>query len=232
LIRTFKVLVVIALAAVLVVGLTTSACCDGTAGNGEVPNGNANGDVTNGNGPNGNEPNGEEPNGNEPVEPAEPDLSSGLGLILDCEEYDGPGFQDGDPAPEFHFEDAAGTTFALSDFKGRSVMLNFWRTTCGPCILEMPHLQEVYNEWQGGEVVILLLNIGEDADTVNEFLDTLGLSLPVILDREAFAAAEYGAYSIPCTFFIDKEGGIRGIKIGAFQSPEELDNILEQLIAL
>jgi hypothetical protein len=81
-------------------------------------------------------------------------------------------------------------------------------------------------------VVILLLNIGEDADTVNEFLDTLGLSLPVILDREAFAAAEYGAYSIPCTFFIDKEGGIRGIKIGAFQSPEELDNILEQLIAL
>lgn len=212
---------VTALAAILVVGLMTSACCDGTAGNGEIPNGNTNGNVTNGN-----EPNGNEPNGNEP------DLSSGLGLITDCEEYDGPGFQDGDPAPEFHFEDATGTTFALSDFKGRSVMLNFWRTTCGPCVMEMPHLQEVYNEWQGGEVVILLLNIGEDADTVKDFLDTLGLSLPVILDREAFAAEQYGTFSIPTTFFIDKEGGIRGIKIGAFQSAEELEHVLEQLIAL
>jgi cytochrome c biogenesis protein CcmG/thiol:disulfide interchange protein DsbE len=231
LIRVFKVLVVIALAAILIVGLTTSACCDGTAAvpNGDVPNGNTpNGDV-NGN-PNGDTPNGNEPT--EPTEPAAPDLSSGLGLIIDCEEFTGSSFQYGDPAPVFHFEDATGNTFALSDFQGKSVMLNFWRSNCNPCVMEMPHLQEVYDEWQGGEVVILLLNIGEDADTVNEFLDEHGLSLPVILDREAFAAAEYGTYSIPCTFFIDKEGGIRGIKIGAFQSAEELDSILEQLIAL
>jgi peroxiredoxin len=217
LIRIFKVLAVIALAAVLVVGLATSAGCDGVDGNGEAPNGEANGNVNG----NGNEPNGDEL-----------DLSSGLGLIIDCEEYDGPGFQYGDPAPDFRFEDAAGTTFALSDFKGRSVMLNFWRTTCGPCVLEMPILQEVYDEWQGGEVVMLIINIGESADTVEDFLDTLDLSLPVILDREAFAAEQYRAYSIPCTFFIDKEGGIRGIKFGAFQSAEELGNILEQLIAL
>jgi peroxiredoxin len=239
-VRILKVLVVIALVAVLVAGLTTSACCDGTAGNGNVPSGNANGDVTNGNEPNGNVPNGNEPNGNEPngnepaepVEPAEPDLSSGLGLITDCEEYDGPSFQDSDPAPIFHFQDAAGTTFALSDFRGRAVMLNFWRTTCGPCIMEMPHLQEVYNEWQGGEVVMLIINIGEDADTVEDFLDTHGLSLPVLLDRETLAAAQYRTFSIPCTFFIDKAGGIRGIKFGAFQSAEELESMLEQLITL
>jgi peroxiredoxin len=212
LIRIFKVLAVIALAAVLVMGLATSAGCDGTNGNGEV--------------------NGNEPNGNEPANPAEPDLSSGLGLIIDCEEFTGGRYQDGDPAPDFRFEDAAGTTFALSDFKGKSVMLNFWRTTCKPCIVEMPHLQEVYDEWQGGEVVMLIINIGEDADTVNEFLDDLDLSLPVILDREAFAAVEYLAYSIPTTFFIDKEGAVRGIKVGAFQNAEELENILEQLIAL
>lgn len=234
-IRVFKVLLVIALAAILVMGLATSAGC-GVDDNGEVPNGetngNPNGEVPNGDTPNGEEPDGDVPNGEEPAETVELDLSSGLGLIIDCEEYEGSGFQDGDPAPEFHFEDAAGTTFALSDFQGRSVMLNFWRTTCGPCVIEMPHLQEVYDDWQGGEVVMLIINIGEDADTVQEFLDDLDLSLPVILDREAFAAAEYGTYSIPTTFFIDKAGGIRGIKIGAFQSAEELESILEQLIAL
>jgi peroxiredoxin len=228
-VRVLKVLVVIALAAILVVGLATTTGCDGADGNGEVPNGNPNGDTPNGNEPNGDVPNGNEPNGDEPVEP---DLSSGLGLIIDCDEYDGPGFQDGDPAPDFRFEDANGNTFALSDFQGRAVMLNFWRTICNPCVIEMPHLQEVYNEWQGGEVVMLIINIGEDADTVNEFLDDLDLSLPVILDREAFVAAEYGTYSIPITFFIDRDGGIRGIKLGAFQSAEELENILEQLIAL
>jgi peroxiredoxin len=236
-VRILKVLVVIALVAVLVAGLTTTTCCNGTAGpNGDTPNGNANGNEPNGNEPNGNEPNGNEPNGNEPaeepVEPAEPDLSSGLGLITDCEEYDGPSFQYGDPAPIFYFQDAAGTTFALSDFRGRAVMLNFWRTTCPPCIIEMPHLQQVYNEWQGGEVVILIINIGEDADTVENFLDTHGLSLPVLLDREALAAAQYRTFSIPITFFIDKDGLMRYVKIGAFQSAEELENILEQLIAL
>jgi peroxiredoxin len=236
-VRILKVLVVIALVAILVAGLTTSACCDGTAApNGNEPNGNVtNGNEPNGNVPNGNEPNGNEPNGNEPaepVEPVEPDLTSGLGLITDCEEYDGPGFKDSDPAPIFHFQDAAGTTFALSDFRGRAVMLNFWKTTCPPCIIEMPHLQQVYNEWQGGEVVMLIINIGESADTVEDFLDTHGLSLPVLLDREAFAAEQYRTFSIPCTFFIDKAGGIRGIKFGAFQSAEELESMLEQLITL
>jgi peroxiredoxin len=224
--RIFKVLVVIALISLMVVGVTAVGC-DDAGTNGETPNGDVNGNP-NGDVPNGNEPNGNEPNG----EPAEPDLSSGPGLIIDCEEYDGPGFKDGDPAPDFHFEDATGTTFALSDFQGRSVMLNFWRSTCGPCVMEMPHIQQVYDEWQGGEVVILSINIGEGADTVENFLDTLDISLPVLLDREALAAEQYRTFSIPCTFFIDKEGGIRGVVFGAFQSAEQLEDLLNQLIAL
>jgi peroxiredoxin len=227
LVRVLKALLVIALVAVVVMGLAATVGCDGADGNGDVPNGNPNGEV-----PNGETPNGDEPNGDEPVEPTEPDLTSGLGWVIDCDEYDGPGFQDGDPAPDFSFEDATGTTFALSDFQGRSVMLNFWRTTCNPCAIEMPHLQEVYNEWQGGEVVMLIINIGEDADTVNEFLNDLDLSLPVILDREAEVAEQYRAFTIPCTFFIDKAGGIRGVVFGAFQSPEQLENLLNQLITL
>jgi peroxiredoxin len=226
LVRVLKTLLVIALVAVVTMGLAATAGC-GADGNGDVPNGNPNGET-----PNGDVPNGDEPNGDEPVEPTGPDLTSGLGWIIDFEEYDGPGFQDGDPAPDFSFEDATGKTFALSDFQGKAVMINFWRTICNPCAIEMPHLQEVYNEWQGGEVVMLIINIGEDADTVNEFLDDLDLSLPVILDREAEVTEQYRAFTIPCTFFIDKSGGIRGVVFGAFQSPEQLENLLNQLIAL
>ncbi len=215
-VRILKVLLVTALAAVLVVGLTTNACCDGVDGNGDVPNGDA--------------PNGDEPNGN--PNDGELDLTSGLGIIIDCDDYSGQRFQDGDPAPDFRFEDAAGQTFSLSDFRGKSVMLNFWRTTCGYCILEMPYIQQVYDDWQGGEVVILTIDIGERADKVNDLLDELGFSLPVLLDIEAAAMAQYRVTNLPRTFFIDKEGLIRGIKFGAFQSAEEIEDILNRLIAL
>lgn len=215
-VRILKVLLVTALAAVLVVGLTTNACCDGVDGNGDVPNGDA--------------PNGDEPNGN--PNDGELDLTSGFGIIIDCDDYSGSGLQAGDPAPDFRFEDAAGQTFSLSDFRGKSVMLNFWATWCGYCILEMPYIQQVYDDWQGGEVVILTIDIGERADKVNDLLNELGFSLPVLLDIEAAAMAQYRVTNLPRTFFIDKEGLIWGIKFGAFQSLEELEDILNRLIAL
>ena len=218
-VRILKALVVMALAAVLVVGLTTNACCDGVDGNGDSPNGDA---------PNGDAPNGDVPNGN--PSDGEPDLVSGYGVIIDCDEYDGQGFQAGDPAPDFRFQDANGQTFSLSDFRGKSVMLNFWKTTCGYCIMEMPYIQEAYENWLGGEVVFLTIDIGEYAATVSGLLDDLGYAFPVILDIEAEVAMQYRAISIPLTFFIDREGLIRGIKFGAFQSAEEIENILEQLI--
>jgi len=217
-VRIFKVLLITTLAAVMVVGLTTSVCCDGVDGNGDTPNG----DVPNGDAPNGDEPNGN-PNG-------EPDLESGPGIIIDCDDYDGQGFQGGDPAPDFRFEDASGQTFSLSDFRGKSVMLNFWRTDCGYCLKEMPYIQEAYDNWQGGEVVFLTIDIGENAGTVSALLDDLGFAIPVILDIEAEVAAQYRATSIPRTLFIDKEGLIRGIKFGPFQSAQELEAILNQLL--
>jgi len=209
--RILKVLVITALAAVMVVGLTATAGCNGVNGNGN--------------------PNGDEPDGNTPNN-GEPDLTSGLGVIIDCEEYDGSGFQDRDPAPVFRFEDANGQTFSLSDYQGRSVMLNFWKTTCGWCVVEMPYIQQVYETWPDDELVIITIDIGESADKVSDLLADIEVSLPVLLDREAKVAAQYRVSSLPRTFFIDKEGLIRGIKLGAFQSQEELESILEQLIAL
>ncbi len=224
-VRILKILAVIALTAVLVVGLTTTVCCNGNP-NGDVPNG----DVSNGDGANGDVPNGDVPNGDETV--AEPDLTSGLGSIIDCEEYSGPGLQAGDPAPDFTFQDAAGTTFSLSDFKGKQVMLNFWATWCGPCQGEIPFIQQVYEEWQGEEVVILTIDVGENAETVSSHLSQNGISLPVLLDTERIASTQYGIFSIPRSFFIDEEGAFQGMLPGALQSAQELEDILNWLISL
>ncbi len=210
-VRILKVLVIIALAAVLVIGLTTTACCDGVDGNGDGPNGNV---------PNGNEPNGSVP--------GEPDLS-GLGLIIDCDEYTGQGLQSGDPAPDFRFQDAVGQTFSLSDFRGRLVLLNFWTTWCGFCIVELPYLEQIYEEWPSDELLLLAVDIGESPGTVNDYIEDNEIFLPVVLDREREVTAQYRVNSIPRTLFIDKEGIIQVVMFGAFNNPEEIEDILNQL---
>ena len=92
--------------------------------------------------PNGGNPNGDTPNGDEP---GEPDLS-GLGSIIDCDEFTGQSPQIGNSAPDFRFQDAVGQTFSLSSFRGKPVMLNFWTTWCHYCKVEFPYIQQVYDE--------------------------------------------------------------------------------------
>ncbi len=154
---------------------------------------------------------------------------SGIGSITACAEYSGQGLQRGDPAIEFQFQNATGQTVALSDLKGKVVLVNFWATWCGPCNIELPFIQQIYDEWQERELVVLAIDIGESPSTVAEFMQNKELSFPVLLDSEMKVAAQYRVMYIPTTFFIDKDGIIQYIKVGAFQSQEEIESILSQL---
>lgn len=160
---------------------------------------------------------------------SEPDIS-GLGWITGCAEYSGQSLQIGDPAPDFQFQTAGGQFVSLSDLRGKVVLVNFWATWCGPCAYEMPFIQQVYDEWQEEELVVLAISIGERSNTVTSFVERYSLSFPVLLDREAIAAVQYRAASIPTTLFIDKDGIIQGIRVGPFRSKEEIESILSQLI--
>lgn len=162
----------------------------------------------------------------------EPDLTSGLGVIVDCDDNPGEGLEAGDMTLDFRFKDAVGATFSLSDYRGRAVILNFWSTGCDFCLGEVSYIQQVYNEWPDEELVVLTIDLFEEAETVNNFLEESSISLPVLLDSELEVMVQYGVDEIPRTFFIDKEGWIRGIKLGNLESLEELENLLEQLIAL
>jgi peroxiredoxin len=190
--RTLKVLVITALAAVLVIGLTTTAGCgeDNTANGG----------------------------------------TSGLGSIIDCEEYTGQGFEAGDPAPEFQFQYANGQTFSLSDFQGEVVLLNFWAHWCVPCASEMPFIQQVYEEWQEKGLVLISIHVGESAEAAADFVEEYNLSFPVLMDIDGTAATQYGVASIPMTLLIDQDGLIQGIMVGAFSSVEQIESGLSLFI--
>jgi peroxiredoxin len=119
----------------------------------------------------------------------------------------------GHPAPDFTLTTLTGETFALSDLRGKPVVLNFWATWCPPCRAELPELQAAAERY-AGELVIAGVNQAETADSVARFADGLGLRFLVPLDTDAQVSRLYGARSLPTTFFIDRDGIVRQIQIG------------------
>lgn len=135
----------------------------------------------------------------------------------------------GEPAPDFQFQVTEGQSFSLSDLQGGPVLLNFWTTGCYYCIKEMPYLQQIYEEWQGTGLFLLAINIGESSSDVENFMQSRGFSFPVLLDSDGAIAYQYGVGNIPASFFIDSEGIIQHIKVGAFGSAAEIESLLSQL---
>jgi cytochrome c biogenesis protein CcmG/thiol:disulfide interchange protein DsbE len=153
-------------------------------------------------------------------------LVSGLGIAgCSSEQETPPVLQPGKPAPDFQLQNLDGQTVALSSFRGKPVMLNFWSTGCPPCRTEMPFIQEVFEdeEWRQPGLVILAVNLGESHSTVKKFMEDNGLSFTVLLDSELDIAGTYNIAYIPVTYFIDKNGIMRDRKIGSFASKADID---------
>jgi len=77
-------------------------------------------------------------------------------------------------APDFALQTIDGETVTLSDFGGRVVLLNFWLLSCQTCVDELPYLQTVSDEWPVDKLVVLAINVGDTAITVQNLVDSLG----------------------------------------------------------
>ena len=136
----------------------------------------------------------------------------------------------GEPAPDFQYQDADGQSVSLSDLQGKPVLINFWATRCSPCRMEMPYLQQVYTEWSGKGLVFLAINNGDSASRVGEFMQSQGFSFPVLLDTRGSITQSYNIVGLPTTFFIDKDGIIQDLKVGAFRSVAEIESRFSKIM--
>jgi len=132
---------------------------------------------------------------------------------------------------DFELEDLDGENIKLSSFRGKMVFLNFWATWCGPCRVEMPSMQRIYDKLKKKGFVILAVNLREDRKLVKDFMDQYGLDFPVLLDKTGRVGAIYGARSIPTTYLINRDGSIIGRAIGAREwDAPEVQSVFEEIL--
>ena len=117
-------------------------------------------------------------------------------------------------APDFILNDLNGQPVNISDYQGRILFLNFWQTTCPPCIEEMPDFLD-FMEDQPDDVTWLTVNFGENETLVREFFATYDfLGIPTVLDPDSNVRFQYGVFGAPVTFVIDPDGVIQYMNIG------------------
>ena len=122
--------------------------------------------------------------------------------------------QIGFTAPDFTLETLDGGTVTLSELRGQVVVINLWATWCPPCRAEMPALERVWNQYRDDGLTVLAVNQQERASRVRAFVEELGLTFPVLLDRNGTVGARYRLRALPTTFFIGRDGVIRDVVLG------------------
>ncbi len=123
-------------------------------------------------------------------------------------------------APDFIVYDLEGNEVHLHDYFGKPIVVNFWASWCGPCQMEMPDFEAKYLEL-GDEINFLMVNMTtgrETLDSASAFITESGYTFPVLYDTAGNAAATYGAYSLPTSYFIDAQGSVIARAVGAIDA--------------
>ncbi len=118
----------------------------------------------------------------------------------------------GRTAPDFTAETDDGKTVKLSDTRGKTVVLAFWASWCGPCRLELPALAELQKKRD--DVTIYAVNVDRDRAAAARFLQRVHFDLPIWWDNDAEALGLYDVMSMPTMFLLDENGTVKWRKTG------------------
>ena len=122
---------------------------------------------------------------------------------------------EGAEAPDFTVEMIDGSKVALSELRGKVVLLNFWATWCPPCREELSHVQQqVRDRFAGEEFVFLPISRGEERAAVEAFRAKTGYAFPMGLDTDETIYKRYATRFIPRNFLIDRTGRVVKATVG------------------
>lgn len=126
----------------------------------------------------------------------------------------GPAPKIGEPAPDFALPDVDANVVRLSDFRGKTVVMNAWATWCPPCREEFPELVNLYDANKDRGLVVLGVDLQESPGQVQQFAEEFGAKFPIVIDLDAEVAGQYRLLGLPTTWFIDAQGILRAQQVG------------------
>jgi thiol-disulfide isomerase/thioredoxin/outer membrane lipoprotein-sorting protein len=164
-------------------------------------------------------------NGQVPDEQFTYQPANGVKIVDSFDRLLNPDSMVGEAAPDISFTTFDGQTVNLRDYRGKVVFLDFWATWCGPCRMEMPHIQALHDEMKDSGEVIFIGASNEDQKTIENWLQKNPYTFKMVMVKPEDAQSKYKVTSIPAGFVIDREGIIRAHMIGA-QSEMQLRTAL------
>lgn len=128
----------------------------------------------------------------------------------------------GNPLPAFKCATLDGKEFSSDQLKGSVTILDFWSTTCAPCLAELPNLDQLYQANKTAGVQAYAVNEQDDNNTIQQFVDQGKLSIPVLVDGDGSVGKLFGVESgLPVTVVIGKDGNV----VHAYAGTKHLQDI-------
>ncbi len=137
-------------------------------------------------------------------------------------------YPDGQAIPSVEFKIIDGQRIHSADLQGKPVLINFWSTSCTPCIKEMPALEALHQANLGKLTMIGVAMPQDRPDIVIDFSHRLGITYPVALDLQGKLTSEFDIKVVPTTLLYGPDGQLT-TKILGIVDTEALQTIIQQL---
>lgn len=138
---------------------------------------------------------------------------------------------EGEPmAPDFDLSGPKGARYRLSEMLGKPLIVNFWATWCPPCRAEMPAMERAWEALKPDGIGIVAINVGEDAETIENFIEQVPVSFPLPMDADSTVVQRWPLRGLPTTFVLAPDG--RLIYKAAGERDWDDPALLEQVRAL